>query len=94
MTTSIFNETAIASVKLLRKKFDLTASYTIAVGFIQRVKGLRMEAAGTEVPEEIPGQARRRKVPQKYKYSSKSVTKEYQIQDLKAQLGKGVLYLP
>lgn len=81
ITTPIFNETAIASVKLQRKNFDLTASYTIAVGVIQRVKALRMEAAGTEVPKEIPGQARHRNVPQKYKYSSKSVTKEYQIQD-------------
>ena len=93
ITTPIFNEAAI----LQRKNLDLSASYTIIEGVIQRVKAMRTdeefkvlftnakgqaEAAGIEVPEEIPGQARRRKVPQKYKYSSKSATEDYQAQDL------------
>ena len=97
ITTPIFNETAIASAALQRKNLDLSASYTIVEGVIQRVKAMRTdeafkvlftkakrqaEAAGIEVPEEIPGQARRRKVPQKYKYSSKSATEDYQAQDL------------
>ena len=75
----------------------LTTSYTIVEGVIQRVKAMRKdeefkvlflkakgnsEAAGIEVPDEIPGQARRRKVPQKYKYSTKSATEDYQAQDL------------
>ena len=34
------------------------------------------ETAGIEVPEEIPGQARRRKLPQKYKYVVKSEGKK------------------
>jgi hypothetical protein len=97
ITTPIFNETAIASAALQRKNLDLSSSYTIVEGVIQRVKAMRTdeafkvlftkakrqaEAAGIEVPEEIPGQARRRKVPQKYKYSSKSATEDYQAQDL------------
>ena len=70
--TPIFNETAIASAALQRKNLDLSASYTIVEGVIQRVKAMRTdeafkvlftkakrqaEAAGIEVPEEIPGQA-------------------------------------
>ncbi|CAB1445280.1 unnamed protein product, partial [Pleuronectes platessa] len=97
ITTPIFNETAIASASLQKKDLDLTTSYTIVEGVIQRVKAMRKdeefkvlfskakgnsEAAGIEVPDEIPGQARRRKVPQKYKYSTKSATEDYQAQDL------------
>ena len=40
------------------------------------------KAARTEVPDEILGQARRRKVPQKYKYSTQSAMEDYQAQDL------------
>ena len=78
ITRPIFNETAIASCSLQKKDLDLTTSYTIVEGVIQRVKSMRKdeefkvlfakakgnsEAAGIEVPDEIPGQARRRKVP-------------------------------
>ncbi|KAK0138849.1 Zinc finger MYM-type protein 1 [Merluccius polli] len=91
ITTPIFNETAIASAALQRKNLDLSASYTIVEGVIERVKAMRTDeefkkgkprAAGIEVPEEIPGQARRRKVPQKYNFGSKSATEDYQAQDL------------
>ncbi|KAK0139996.1 hypothetical protein N1851_023103 [Merluccius polli] len=84
-------------LRFQRKNLDLSASYTIVEGVIERVKAMRTdeefkviftkaerqaEAAGIEVPEEIPGQARRRKVPQKYNFGSKSATEDYQAQDL------------
>lgn len=63
ITTPISNETAIASAKLQTKNLDLSASYTIVEGVIQRVKAMRPDEEfkvlfTKAIPEEIPGQAR------------------------------------
>lgn len=70
IATPVFNETAIASASLQRKHLDLSASYTIVEGVIQKVKTMRKdeefkvffskakgqaEAAGIGVPDKIPG---------------------------------------
>lgn len=90
ITTPIFNETVIASATLQRKNLDLSVSYTIV---IQRVKAMRtheeFKVFFYKSKRASQGSrhcsARRntwtRKVPQKYKYSSKSATEEYQAQD-------------
>ena len=43
ITRPIFNETAIASASLQKKVLDLTTSYTIVEGVIQRVKSMRKD---------------------------------------------------
>lgn len=89
-------ETAVASNALQRQDLDLAAAYTVVNGVISRMNTLRTEeefkeinrnatiqaeTRGINVPEEIPGQARRRKVPTKIKYCSTSATEVHQPQN-------------
>lgn len=78
ITTTVFTETAPASSALQRKDLDLSESDNIVGGVMGRLKEMKKDeelkvlvtkakeeagAAGAEVPDEIPGQARHRQVP-------------------------------
>lgn len=106
ITTPVFLETSIASNGLQKKDLDLAAAYTVVDGVLKRVKELRTDDQFTEIfqkattaaetldidiPEQIPGQGRRRKVPGKFKYSSTSATEDHHVQTLE-EYYRGKLY--
>lgn len=87
VATSVFLETAVASAALQHKDVDLAVLYTLVEGVLKRLQELRTEsefkvvfekakewaeAAESEFPDKIPGESRPRKIPTRYKYSSKS----------------------
>ncbi|XP_068203621.1 zinc finger MYM-type protein 1-like [Palaemon carinicauda] len=86
-----------ASKARYRKDFALAASHRIVDGVLQSLKELRndekfqeiftyvkerAESMATDHPSEIPGQGRRRKRPERYKYSATSATEDQQYQSL------------
>lgn len=92
ITCPIFQVTAIASDALQQKDMDLAAAYKIVDGVLQRLAHSRTEeefeemykwatekaaSVGLDPPSEVPGQARRRKVPAKFKFVATSATVEY-----------------
>ncbi|CAM4735718.1 unnamed protein product [Leuciscus chuanchicus] len=75
--------TAVASDALQQKDMDLAAAYSIVDGVLKRLAYSRTEeefeniyqqatekaaSEGLDPPSEVPGQARRRKVPEKFKF--------------------------
>ncbi|KAJ8364956.1 hypothetical protein SKAU_G00137870 [Synaphobranchus kaupii] len=77
--------TATASDALQQKDMDLAAAYKIVDGVLQRLAHSRTEdefekmykqatekaaSVGLDPPSEVPGQARRRKVPEKFKFAA------------------------
>ncbi|KAK1875816.1 Zinc finger MYM-type protein 1 [Dissostichus eleginoides] len=104
ITTPVFLETSMASNALQQK--DLKAAYTVVDGVLRRVQELRTdeqfteifmkattaaEAEDIEIPEQIPGQGRRRKVPEKFKYSSTSANEDHHVLTLE-EYYRGKLY--
>ncbi|KAI4802054.1 hypothetical protein KUCAC02_019913, partial [Chaenocephalus aceratus] len=102
ITTPVFLETSMASNALK----DLAAAYTVVDGVLRRVQELRTdeqfteivmkattaaEALDIEIPEQIPGQGRRQKVPEKFKYSSTSANEDHHVLTLEEYYG-GKLY--
>ncbi|KAF3844455.1 hypothetical protein F7725_007618 [Dissostichus mawsoni] len=82
------------------------SAYTVVDGVLRRVQELRTdkqfteifmkattaaEALDIEIPEQIPGQARRRKVPEKFKYSSTSAGEDHHVLTLE-EYYRGKLY--
>ncbi|XP_066970147.1 zinc finger MYM-type protein 1-like [Macrobrachium rosenbergii] len=93
IATPVFQETAYASNALQLKDLDLAASYRIVDGVLQSLRELRndekfqeiftkvkdrAESMAINLPSVIPGQGRRRKMPERYKYSATSATTEDQ----------------
>ncbi|XP_066962146.1 zinc finger MYM-type protein 1-like [Macrobrachium rosenbergii] len=93
IATPVFQETAYASNALQLKDLDLAASYRIVDGVLQSLRELRndekfqeiftkvkdrAESMAINLPTVIPGQGRRRKMPERYKYSATSATTEDQ----------------
>ncbi|XP_066978700.1 uncharacterized protein [Macrobrachium rosenbergii] len=87
------NDPAYASNALQLKDLDLAASYRIVDGVLQSLRELRndekfqeiftkvkdrAESMAINLPSVIPGQGRRRKMPERYKYSATSATTEDQ----------------
>lgn len=85
MTCLIFQVTAVAPDALLQKDMDLAAVYSIVDGVLKRLAYSRTEeefeniykqatekaaSVGLDPPSEVPGQARRRKVPGKFKFAA------------------------
>ncbi|KAI9534096.1 hypothetical protein NQZ68_016814 [Dissostichus eleginoides] len=96
----------MASNALQQKDLDLAAVYTVVDGVLRRVQELRTdeqfteifmkattaaEALDIEIPEQIPGQGRRRKVPEKFKYSSTSANEDHHVLTLE-EYYRGKLY--
>lgn len=97
IATPVFQETAYASNALQQKDLDLAASYRIVDGVLQSLRELRndekfqeiftkvkerAESMAIDLPSVIPGQGRRRKMPERYKYSATSATEDQQYQTL------------
>ncbi len=93
----MFQETAVASAALQRKDVHLAVSHTLVEGVLKRLQELRTEsefkvvfekakeraeAAGIEFPDKIPGESRPRKIPARYKYSSKSTGEDHHPENL------------
>lgn len=92
MTCPIFQVTAVASDALQQKDMDLAAAYSIVDGILKRLAYSRTEeefeniykqatekaaSVGLDPPSEVPGQARRRKVPEKFKFAATSATTDH-----------------
>ncbi|KAK1885952.1 Zinc finger MYM-type protein 1 [Dissostichus eleginoides] len=103
---TVFLETSMASNALQQKYLDMAAAYTVVDGVLRRVQELRTdeqfteifmkattaaEALDIEIPEQIPGQGRRRKVPEKFKYSSTSANEDHHVLTLE-EYYRGKLY--
>lgn len=97
LATPVFQETAVASAALPRKDVDLAVSYTVVEGVLKMLQELRTEskfkivfekakekaeAAGIAFPDKIPGETRPRKIPTRYKYSSKSTGEDHYPENL------------
>ncbi|XP_068214328.1 uncharacterized protein [Palaemon carinicauda] len=93
----VFQEIAYVSNALQQKDFDLAASYRILEGVLQSLRELRndekfqeiftnvkerAESMAIDLPSAIPGQGRRRKIPERFKYSATSATEDQQYQSL------------
>ncbi|XP_068242634.1 uncharacterized protein [Palaemon carinicauda] len=91
------NDPAYASNALQQIDFDLAASYRIVEGVLQSLRELRNdekfqetftnvkerdESMTIDLPSGIPGQGRRRKMPERYKHSATSATEDQQYQSL------------
>ncbi|KAL4008541.1 hypothetical protein ACER0C_002393 [Sarotherodon galilaeus] len=89
ITCPIFQVTATASDALQKKDIDLAAAYKIVDGVLQSLDHSRTEeefeniyeqarekaaSVGLDPPSEVPGQARRRKVPAKFKFAATTAT--------------------
>ncbi len=92
ITCPVFQVTAVASDALQQKNMDLAAAYSIVDGVLKRLAYSRTEeefekiykqatekaaSVGLDLPSEVPGQARRRKVPEKFKFSATSATTDH-----------------
>ncbi|XP_051797021.1 zinc finger MYM-type protein 1-like [Acanthochromis polyacanthus] len=92
ITCPIFQMTAMASDALQQKDIDLAAAYKIVDGVFQRLAHTRTEeefenmyqqatekaaSVGLDPPNEIPGQARRRKMPAKFKVIATAATADH-----------------
>ncbi|KTF78192.1 hypothetical protein cypCar_00045487 [Cyprinus carpio] len=92
MTCPVFQVTAVASDALQQKDMDLAAAYSIVDGVLKRLAYSRTEeefeniykqatekaaSVGLDPPSEVPGQARRRKVPEKFKFAATSATTDH-----------------
>ncbi|KAI4818620.1 hypothetical protein KUCAC02_003927 [Chaenocephalus aceratus] len=102
ITTPVFLETSMAYNALQQKDLDLAAAYTVVDGVLRRGQVLRTdekfteifmkaEALDIEIPEQIPGQGRRWKVPEKFKYSSTSANEDHHVLTLE-EYYRGKLY--
>ncbi len=92
----MFQETAVASAALQHKDVDLAVSYTPGGRSAKKASRTednefkvvfekakeRAEAAGIEFPDKIPGESRPRKIPARYKYSSKSTGEDHHPENL------------
>uniref|UniRef100_A0A8C6P238 Zinc finger MYM-type protein 1-like n=1 Tax=Nothobranchius furzeri TaxID=105023 RepID=A0A8C6P238_NOTFU len=92
ITCPIFQVTATASDALQQKDMDLASAYKIVDGVLNRLSHSRTEeefekmyqqatekaaSVGLDPPSEVPGQARRRKVPAKFKFTATTATAEH-----------------
>ncbi|XP_068242282.1 zinc finger MYM-type protein 1-like [Palaemon carinicauda] len=108
IATPVFQETAYTSNVLQQKDFDLAASYRTGDGVLQSLRGLRndekfqeiltndkerAESMAIDLPSGIPGQGRRRKMPERYKYSATSTTEDQQYQSLDEYYRMRVFYI-
>ncbi|XP_068247892.1 zinc finger MYM-type protein 1-like [Palaemon carinicauda] len=108
ITTQVFQETAYASNALQQKKFDLAASYRIVDEVLQSLRELRndekfqkiftntkerAESMAIDLASGIPGQGRRRKMPERYKYSATSATEDQQYQYLDEYYHMRIFYV-
>ncbi|KAI4799932.1 hypothetical protein KUCAC02_016470 [Chaenocephalus aceratus] len=102
ITTPVFLETSMAYNALQQKDLDLAAAYTVIDGVLRRGQVLRTdekfteifmkaEALDIEIPEQIPGQGRCWKVPEKFKYSSTSANEDHHVLTLE-EYYRGKLY--
>ncbi|KAI7812740.1 hypothetical protein IRJ41_008401 [Triplophysa rosa] len=84
--------TAVASDALQQKDMDLAAAYSIVDGVLRRLAYSRTEegfeniykqatenaaSVGLDPPSEVPGQARKRKLPEKFKFAATSATTDH-----------------
>lgn len=103
----MFQETAVASAALQHKDIDLAVSYTVVEGVLKRLQELRSESevkivfekvkeraevAGIEFADKIPGETRPRKIPTRYKYSSKSTGEDHHPESLEEVYRTRVYY--
>ncbi|KAJ8352460.1 hypothetical protein SKAU_G00239360 [Synaphobranchus kaupii] len=108
ITCPIFQVTATASDALQQKDMDLAAAYKIVDGVLQRLAHSRTEdefekmyeqatekaaSVGLDPPSEVPGQARRRKVPEKFKFAATTATVDHAFATLQEYYRVKVYYV-
>lgn len=105
-TCPIFQVTAVASDALQQKDMDLATA--LLMGVLKRLAYSRIEeefeniykqatekaaSVGLDPPSEVPGQARRRKVPEKFKFSATSATTDHALPTLQEYYRVKVYYV-
>lgn len=108
ITCPIFQVTAMASDALQQKDIDLAQAYKIVDGVLQRLAHSRTEmefenmykqatekaaSLGLDPPTEIPGQARRRKMPAKFKITATTATADHPFPTLQDYYRVKVYYV-
>lgn len=108
ITCPIFQVTAMASNALQQKDMDLGAAYKVVNGVLQELAHSRTEekfdnmykqatekaaSVGLDPPTEIPGQARRRKMPAKYKFTATTATFDHTFPTLQDYYRVKVYYV-
>lgn len=108
ITCPVFQVTAVASDALQQKDMDLAAAYSIVDGVLKRLAYSRTEeefekiykqatekaaSVGLDLPSEVPGQARRRKVPEKFKFAATSATTDHAFPTLQEYYRVKVYYV-
>lgn len=108
ITCPVFQVTAVASDALQQKDVDLAAAYSIVDGVLKRLAYSRTEqefekmykqstekaaSVGLDLPSEITGQARKRKVPEKFKFTATSATTDHAFHTLLEYYRVNVIYV-